>query len=116
MAGMTSYSAVSRSTDTPGRTITTARHNHFIIDSPSGPNEALLTGEAFLAGIAACGVTLVQGRAKSVGVALGPMTVSIEGFRSDDKPADFHHIDVKFEYRQTAEADARMLTDLWTQQ
>src|SRR5713101_3055009 len=39
----------SYSTGTPGRALNSARHNHFVLDSPSGPNEALTNGEAFLA-------------------------------------------------------------------
>ena len=49
------YSTISRSTEVSGRTITSARNNHLVIDSPSGPNEAITTGEAFAAGIAAYG-------------------------------------------------------------
>ncbi|HSL47511.1 MAG TPA: hypothetical protein VK878_00500 [Candidatus Deferrimicrobiaceae bacterium] len=34
-----------------GRSLNSARHQHFVLDSPSGPNEAITNGEAFLAGI-----------------------------------------------------------------
>ena len=44
----------------PGRALNQARTNHFVIDSPSGPHEALSSGEAFLAGVSSCGVTLIE--------------------------------------------------------
>ena len=38
-----------------GRTLNSARTNHFVLDSPSGPGEAVGNGEAFLSGISSCG-------------------------------------------------------------
>ena len=108
-----SYTVTSTSTDVYGRTVNTARTNHFVIDSPSGPAEALLTGEAFLAGISACGVTLVQGAAKEAGIPLEKLTVAIEGARLKSKPADFHHVDVHFTYRGPNQAQAKELTEIW---
>ena len=74
---------------------------------------ALLTGEAFLAGISACGVTLVQGAAKEAGIPLEKLTVAIEGARLKSKPADFHHVDVHFTYRGPNQAQAKELTEIW---
>lgn len=107
------YSVISRSTDVVGRTINTARTNHFVIDSPSGPNEALTTGEAFIAGIAACGVTLVQSIAKERSVAVGPLSVDITAVRAKSNPVDFSRIDVAFEYRDTPRQLAEELTQGW---
>ncbi len=103
----------SSSTAIPGRTLNTARHNHFVIDSPNGPGEALGTGEAFLAGIAACGVTLVQAAAKTEGISLGPLSVDIRSERLSTNPVDFHRVHVHFRYQQTAPADAETLTEIW---
>ena len=108
-----SYTVTSTSTEVYGRTVNTARANHFVIDSPSGPAEALLTGEAFLAGISACGVTLVQGAAKEAGIPLERLSVAIQGARLKSKPADFHHIDVHFTYRGPSEDQAKELTEIW---
>ncbi len=69
----------SYSSGTVGRALNSARTNHFILDSPSGPNEALTNGEAFLSGISSCGVTLIEGYAKQNGVPLKNMQVTIEG-------------------------------------
>ena len=51
----------------PGRALNQARTNHFVIDSPSGPHEALSSGEAFLAGVSSCGVTLIELYAAAAG-------------------------------------------------
>ena len=54
-------SVQSVNTDTLGRTLNSARANHFVIDSSGGPAEAVASGEAFLAGISSCGVNVVNG-------------------------------------------------------
>ena len=51
MADTTVTTVTSVSTATKGRVINSARHNHWVIDSPSGPGEAVSTGESFLAGL-----------------------------------------------------------------
>ena len=107
------YEVRSRSTEVPGRTLNSARTNHFVIDSPSGPNEALTTGEAFVAGIAACGATLVQSIAKERGVAVGPIMVDIAGVRSKSAPADFSRVDVRFEFEDTPRQQAEELVEGW---
>ena len=76
------YAAQARSTDTLGRVLCSARHHHFVIDGPAQagfPGEALGPGEAFLAGVAACGVELVQALARDDGLALSSVKVDITG-------------------------------------
>jgi uncharacterized OsmC-like protein len=104
---------VSTSTEVPGRTLNTARHNHFVIDSPSGPGEALATGEAFLSGISACGVTLVQAVANERDISIDRLSVSISGVRLASNPIDFDHIDVSFTYRGPSLQQAQDLTATW---
>ncbi|MDH4144225.1 MAG: OsmC family protein [Acidimicrobiia bacterium] len=108
---VTSVSTVS--TETKGRVINTARHNHFVIDSPTGPGEALSTGEAFLAGISACGVTLVQGVAAAEGTTIERLQVDISSVRLASNPVDFDSIEVNFVYRGVPQADAERLTETW---
>ena len=108
---LTTVSSVS--TEVYGRTLNKARHNHFVIDSPNGPGEALATGEAFLAGISACGVTLVEGAAKQEGISLDRLAVDITAARLVSNPVDFDRIDVHFTYRGPSQADAERLTDIW---
>ena len=62
-ADLREYDVTARSTDVFGRVLCNARHHHFVIDGPvqnGCPGEALTPPEAFLAGIAACGVELIQ--------------------------------------------------------
>lgn len=101
------------STEVYGRTLNRARHNHFVIDSPNGPGEALATGEAFLAGISACGVTLVQGAAKAGAIPLDRLEVDITARRLASNPVDFAAIDVAFRYRGPTLAQAEELTAAW---
>lgn len=110
---LVTYTATSTSTEVFGRTLNTARHNHFVIDSPSGPAEAVWTGEAFLAGISACGVTLVQGAARDAGIPLDRLEVRIDGSRLKSAPADFHHIDLVFAYSGPTLDQAEELTKIW---
>ena len=52
-----------RSTDTFGRVLLNTRDQHFVIDGPGHngcPGEAVTPPEAFLAGVAACGVELLH--------------------------------------------------------
>jgi uncharacterized OsmC-like protein len=110
-AGVTSV--VTKSTDTKGRVINSARQNHWVIDSPSGPSEAVSTGESFLAGLSSCAVTLVQSIASEVGVTLGPLSVEVSSHRTPDKPYDYARIDVAFRYEGVEATDAERLTEQW---
>jgi uncharacterized OsmC-like protein len=103
----------SASTATKGRVINSARHNHWVIDSPSGPGEAISTGESFLAGLSSCAVTLVQAVAIAEGISLGPLAVEVSSYRAPDQPFDYDHIDVIFRYEGLSPADAERLTEQW---
>jgi len=96
-----------------GRSLNRARYQHFVLDSPSGPNEALTNGEAFLAGISSCGVTLIEKHAHDTGVPLAGMEVLIEGIRSNAEPNRFQAINVKFEIRGVDQARAEALVETW---
>jgi uncharacterized OsmC-like protein len=88
MAEVRGYTVHARSTDTFGRVLCNTRNHHFIVDGPvqnGCPGEALTPAELFLAGIAACGVELVQviGREQQ----LAPqIRVEIEGAIDRAKP------------------------------
>ena len=97
----------------PGRALNSARTHHFVLDSPSGPNEALTNGEAFLAGISSCGVTLIEKHAQETGVPLARMEVTIAGKRSFADPTRFHSIDVRFELHGVDQGEAERLVDAW---
>ena len=76
------YGVRARSTDTFGRVLWTCRDQHFVADGPvhnGCPGEAITPAELFLAGIAACGVELLQVLAKAQEVPLGSASVEIAG-------------------------------------
>jgi uncharacterized OsmC-like protein len=76
------YSARARSTDTFGRMLVTARGHHFVSDGPGSlgcPEEELMPGELFLAGIAACAVELVEVFAREEGLPLRAASCAVEG-------------------------------------
>lgn len=74
------YEVRARSTDTFGRVLCSARDHHFIIDGPvqnGCPGEEVTPPEAFLAGVAACGVELVHVIAKADNVPLARVTATL---------------------------------------
>ena len=84
-----SYAVHARSTDTFGRVMLSARTHHFIVDGPvqnGCPGEAVNPGELFLAGVAACGVELVQVIAREHQLAPSTIAVGIEGVMDRSKP------------------------------
>ncbi|MFN0070155.1 MAG: OsmC family protein [Chloroflexota bacterium] len=100
-------------TDTLGRTLNSARSNHFIIDSSSGPAEAVTSGEAFLAGISSCGVNVVNGAARQRNIALERVDVDIDGVRSAQNTADFLRIDVRFKLVGPTREQGQELVQHW---
>jgi uncharacterized OsmC-like protein len=102
-----------------GRSLNTARTQHYVIDSSSGtvsgPPEALTTVEAFLSGISACAVTLVEKRADEIGIPLARIEVTIEGNRAKANPADFHSIALHFELAGPDQQQAEDLVETYRQ-
>src|SRR5918999_901127 len=83
------YRAEARSTDVFGRVLCNAREQHFVIDGPiwnGCPGEALTPGEAFLAGVAGCGVELAKVIAAEDGLAVGAVRVRIHGVVDREHP------------------------------
>ena len=90
------YSVRSASSGTLKRTITSMRNHHIVIDSPS-IGEAITSGEAFLAGVSSCGVTLIEGAAQELQIPLQRMEVTIEAFRpTAPGTVIYSHIDMGF--------------------
>lgn len=76
------YEVRARSTDTFGRVLCSAREQHFVIDGPvqnGCPGEALTPPEAFLAGVASCGVELLHVLARDEHVPLREVEAAITG-------------------------------------
>jgi uncharacterized OsmC-like protein len=113
------YKAEARSTDAFGRVLCDAREQHFVIDGPvwnGCPGEALTPGEAFLAGVAACGVELSQVMARDDGLELGPVSVSIRGVVDRERPIRedltvFNRVEMGFEIAGATEEQAMTLVE-----
>jgi uncharacterized OsmC-like protein len=103
---------VTAATAGPGRSIASARGHHFVVDGPAhhgGPGEEITPAEAFLAGIAACGVLLVEGHARETGAPVGSVQVAIEGIRDAADPSWFTGIDLRFRIPGVERGRAREL-------
>src|SRR5579883_1440194 len=102
----------SYSSGTPGRALNQAGTNHFVIDSSHAP-EAVSTVESFLAGISACGVTLIEGEARAQGMPLRRIEVSIEGVRDAAQTNSFRQINMSFRLEGVTSAQASQLVETY---
>jgi uncharacterized OsmC-like protein len=76
------YDVGARSTDTFGRVLWSCRDQHFVADGPvhnGCPGEAITPAELFLAGVATCGVELLEVIARAEEVPLESASVEITG-------------------------------------
>lgn len=89
MSPVRSYELDARSTDVFGRVLWSCRDQHFVADGPvhnGCPGEAVTPAELFLAGIASCGVELVQVIARSDEIPVGPVHARISGEIDPEHP------------------------------
>jgi uncharacterized OsmC-like protein len=85
----TRYDVEARSTDLFGRVLCSTRDHHFVIDGPvqnGCPGEEVTPAEAFLAGVVACSVELIQVFAREEGLPLRAVRATIEGELDRDNP------------------------------
>ena len=114
-----SYAVQARSTDIFGRVLCSAGNQHFVVDGPvqnGCPGEAVNPGELFLAGVAACGVELVQVIAKELTLAPKSISVDIEGTMDRSKPVRqdvsvFNAVTLHFNLKGVTPAQADDLID-----
>ena len=84
------YEVAARSTDVFGRVLCSCRTHHFVVDGPvqnGCPGEAITPAEAFLSGVAACGVELVGVIAKEKGLPVPGVRAEITGEMDRSNPA-----------------------------
>lgn len=113
------YTVQARSTDTFGRVLCNTRNHHFIVDGPAQngcPGEALTPAELFLAGIAACGVELVQVIAREERYPLQAVNVEIEGALDRSNPVRrdvtvFNTVRLRFGVKGVTQQQAGLLID-----
>ena len=102
----------SYSSGTPGRALNQARTNHFVIDSSTNP-EAVSSVESFLAGVAACGVTMIEGLARAGGLPLARLEIGIEGVRLASASDTFKEVSMRFELAGVSQAQAEELVQTY---
>lgn len=103
---------VSRTSTQPGRSVNSVRNHHFVIDEPAhagGPGEEIMPAEAFLAGVCACGVLLVEGRGRELGVPLRAVEGTISGVRLRSDTSRFVRIELRFSLEGPSQAQAEEL-------
>jgi uncharacterized OsmC-like protein len=79
---MGDYKVQARSTAIFGRVLCSCRNHHFVVDGPEAngcPGEAVTPVEAFLSGVAACGVELMQVIAKEQDIPLQAARLTVSG-------------------------------------
>jgi len=107
------------STDTFGRCAIEVGRNRFLVDHPptqDGPGEHPGTIDYFLAGVASCGVLMLEYQAKVREIPLRRLDVRIEGQRGDSgaRVPDrtlFEWVSMHFEFVGPTEEQAQVLVD-----
>lgn len=113
------YEIGAGSTDVFGRVLWSCRDQHFVADGPvqnGCPGEAVTPAELFLAGIATCGVELVQVIAKETETPLGDVRIAVEGVLDPRHPVRedvrvFNSVRLRFELAGVEEPRARELVE-----
>jgi len=113
------YEVAARSTDVFGRVLWSCRDQHFVADGPvhnGCPGEAVTPAELFLAGVAACGVELLEVIAKAEDVPLGSASVDISGELDPDAPVRedvtvFNSVRLAFHVGGVSEEEANRLVE-----
>jgi len=113
------YEARATSSDTFGRVLCSARNHHFVIDGPEQngcPGEEVTPAELFLSAVASCGVELVQVLAKSAGISLAGIDVTIQGLMDRSRPVRsdvslFNSVSLRFRMKGVTDDDAKQLVE-----
>lgn len=113
------YEVEARSTDVFGRVLWSCRDQHFVADGPvhnGCPGEAVTPAELFLAGVASCGVELLQVLAKANDIPLGDVQASIDGWLDPANPVRddvnvFNAVTLRLELSGVDEPQARDLVE-----
>lgn len=114
-----SYDVRAQSTDVFGRVLCSCRNHHFVSDGPvqnGCPGEAVTPAEFFLAGVAACGVELLEVIAKEKSAPLRGIRVKISGGMDRSRPvrpdfALFNSVHIDFELEGVNEKQGSELVE-----
>ena len=118
-AAIRRYGVQARSTDVFGRVLCDCREHHFVVDGPvhnGCPGEEVTPAELFLAGIATCGVELVQVFAREEERLLEAVRVDIAGEIEAGNPVRsdltlFNRVRIGFELEGVDQEQAEHLID-----
>jgi len=113
------YEVQAGSTDVFGRVLCHARDQHFVVDGPiqnGCPGEAVTPAELFLAGVASCGVELIQVLARNQNMALSMVKVHISGMMNRAKPVRpdyslFNSVHLHFHFQGIDREEASTLVE-----
>jgi len=113
------YEVEARSTETFGRVLCSARNHHIIVDGPvqnGCPGEALTPPEAFLSGVAACGIELVEVIARELSLPVPTVHLKMQGVVDRDHPVRpdvtlFNSVRLQFEICGVTQEQAVDLVD-----
>jgi uncharacterized OsmC-like protein len=111
------YDVTAASTAIFGRVMCGARNHHIIVDGPEQngcPGDEITPAELFLAGVACCGVELIQVLAKSQDIPLKAVNVAIRGSMDRSKPVRpdvslFNSVRINFKFSGVSDQQANQL-------
>ncbi len=101
----------STSTHIPGRALNSVGVHHFVIDGSTAPKEEITPPDAFLAGISACAVHLIEQFAVEAEVHLERVETDIEGIRQADDPSRFTGVNLRFTLLGPSQTQAEELVE-----
>jgi uncharacterized OsmC-like protein len=121
MSSIRRYDVGARSTDVFGRVLWSCRDQHFVADGPvqnGCPGEAVTPAELFLAGVATCGVELLQVIARAEEVVLGNVRARISGAIDRERPVRedltvFTSVRLDLELEGVGQGEAERLVELF---
>lgn len=113
------YDVRAASSNVFGRVLCGARNHHLVVDGPEQngcPGEEITPAELFLAGVACCGVELIQVLAKSAGIPLQAVHVSIRGLQDRAHPVRpdvslFNSVKLHFKFAGINDHQAKQLVE-----
>jgi uncharacterized OsmC-like protein len=118
-ADIRQYEVTAASTAVFGRVLCGARNHHFIVDGPEQngcPGEEVTPAEIFLAGVACCGVELIQVLGRSAEIPVKAIDVRIQGMMDRSRPVRpgvtlFNSVRLHFRMAGVNEQQAKQLID-----
>jgi uncharacterized OsmC-like protein len=116
------YDVRASSSGTFGRVLWGCREHHFVADGPvhnGAPGEAVTPAELFLAGIATCGVELIEAIARSEDVPLAAARAEISGELDPNDPVRsdvnvFNRVHLAFRLEGVTQEQGALLVDRFT--